>query len=102
MKLQGGWKEEMVQESDILELNYVKGCAREAYHLHPVALLNLPSVSMQDMTIVDYFILKGSRVLLSQYWLGRNPRVWEDPLKFNLERHLIKEVNLTENCKIFH
>jgi phenylalanine N-monooxygenase len=53
---------------------------------------------MQDMIVAGYFIPKGSHVLLSRYGLGRNPRVWEDPLKFNPERHLIKkEVNLTEN-----
>jgi phenylalanine N-monooxygenase len=91
-------KKRWVQESDILELNYVKACAREGYRLHPVAPFNLPHVSMQDMTVAGYFIPKGSHVLLSRYGLGRNPRVWEDPLKFKPERHMIKkEVNLTEN-----
>ena len=91
-------KKRWVQESDIPKLNYVKACAREGYRLHPVAPFNLPHVSMQDMTVTGYFIPKGSHVLLSRYGLGRNPRVWENPLKFNPERHLIKkEVNLIEN-----
>jgi phenylalanine N-monooxygenase len=97
-------KERWVQESDIPQLNYVKACAREGYRLHPVAPFNLPHVSMQDMTIAGYFIPKGSHVLLSRYGLGRNPRVWEEPLKFKPERHLKKDessakevVNLTEN-----
>ncbi|KAE8076178.1 hypothetical protein FH972_014842 [Carpinus fangiana] len=99
-------KERWVQEYDIPELNYVKACAREGYRLHPVAPFNMPHVSMQDMTVAGYFIPKGSHVLLSRYGLGRNPRVWEEPLKFKPERHLLKkdeslanhmEVNLTEN-----
>ncbi|GLT55162.1 hypothetical protein SLA2020_283070 [Shorea laevis] len=91
-------KERWVQEYDIPELNYVKACAREGYRLHPIAPFNLPHVSMQDMTIAGYFIPKGSHVLLSRYGLGRNSQVWEEPLKFDPNRHLNKEVvNLTEN-----
>ena len=57
---------------DIPKLNYVKACAREGYHLHPVAPFNLPHVSMQDMTVAGYIMPKGSHVLLSQYRLGHN------------------------------
>lgn len=90
--------ERWVQEYDIPKLNYVKACAREGYRLHPIAPFNVPHVSMQDMTIAGYFIPKGSHVLLSRYGLGRNSQVWEEPLKFDPDRHLNKEVvNLTEN-----
>ncbi|KAK8717820.1 hypothetical protein V6N13_045074 [Hibiscus sabdariffa] len=40
----------------------------------------------------DYFIPKGSRVVLSREGLGRNLKVWDDPCKFKPERHL-------EGCK---
>jgi phenylalanine N-monooxygenase len=92
-------KERWVQEYDIPELNYVKACAREGYRLHPVAPFNVPHVSMQDMIVAGYFIPKGSHVLLSRYGLGRNPRVWEEPLKFKPERHLIKKYESLANCK---
>jgi phenylalanine N-monooxygenase len=58
-------KERWVQESDNPKLNYVKACAREGYRLHSVVPFNLPHVAMQDMTVADYFIPKGSHVLLS-------------------------------------
>ncbi|CAI0377387.1 unnamed protein product [Linum tenue] len=88
-----GW-DRLVQESDIERLNYVKACAREAFRLHPLAPFNAPRVG-------GYFIPKCSHALLSRYGLGRNPKVWVDPLKFDPERHLRDgsdvEVALTEH-----
>ncbi|KAJ4824673.1 hypothetical protein Tsubulata_041857 [Turnera subulata] len=81
-------KERLVQESDIRELNYVKACAREAFRLHPMSAFNIPHMSTQDTTVAGYYIPKGSHALLSRYGLGRNPKVWDDPLKFDPERHM--------------
>ncbi|CAH8382220.1 unnamed protein product [Eruca vesicaria subsp. sativa] len=92
-------KERLVQESDIPKLNYIKAILREAFRLHPVAAFNLPHVALSDATVAGYHIPKGSQVLLSRYGLGRNPKVWADPLSFKPERHLneCSEVILTEN-----
>ena len=81
-------KERQVQESDLPKLNYVKACAREAFRLHPIVPFNVPHVSMNDTIIANCFIPKGSHVLLSRLGLGRNPKVWDEPLKFKPERHL--------------
>ncbi|XP_068644685.1 tyrosine N-monooxygenase-like [Aristolochia californica] len=81
-------KDRLVQESDFPLLNYVKACAREAFRLHPIAPFNLPHVSTCDTTVAGYFIPKGTHVLLSRIGLGRNPKVWDDPLKFRPERHM--------------
>ncbi|GLT61736.1 hypothetical protein SLA2020_344200 [Shorea laevis] len=81
-------KDRLVQESDIPNLNYIKACIREAFRLHPFAPFNVPHVSISDQIVSGYFIPKGSRVLLSRKALGRNPNVWEEPLKFKPERHL--------------
>ncbi|KAI3903126.1 hypothetical protein MKW92_030425 [Papaver armeniacum] len=95
-------KSRWVQESDIPKLNYVKACAREALRLHPLAPFNVPHVSISDTVVAGYFIPKGSHVLLSRRGLGRNPRIWHEPLKFYPERHLISkdggiaDVDLTE------
>ncbi|KAK0580110.1 hypothetical protein LWI29_036530 [Acer saccharum] len=55
-----------------------------------------------DTTVANYFIPKGSHVLLSRSVLGRNPKAWPDEtLKFKPERHLKdddgSELVLTEN-----
>ncbi|KAI3927706.1 hypothetical protein MKW92_007873 [Papaver armeniacum] len=95
-------KNRWVQESDIPKLNYVKACAREALRLHPIAPFNVPHVSKSDTVVSGYFIPKGSHVLLSRIGLGRNHRIWNEPLKFYPERHLISKdgginhVDLTE------
>ncbi|CAK7323490.1 unnamed protein product [Dovyalis caffra] len=92
-------KERLVQESDFAQLNYVKACAREAFRLHPIAPFNVPHVSVADTIVANYFIPKGSCILLSRPGLGSNPKVWDEPLKFKPERHLdgTNKVVLTEN-----
>ncbi|WMV22654.1 hypothetical protein MTR67_016039 [Solanum verrucosum] len=81
-----------VQESDLSKLNYVKACIKETFRLHPAMTFNVPHVSVSDTIVGEkYFIPKGSIVLLSRLRLGRNSRVWEDPLKFKPERHLKME-----------
>ncbi|KAL5974793.1 hypothetical protein ACLOJK_031464 [Asimina triloba] len=91
-------RERLVQESDFPHLKYIKACARESFRLHPIAPFNLPHVALADATVAGYFIPKGSHVLLSRIGLGRNAKVWDDPLRFNPERHLKDglEVELVE------
>ncbi|KAK4404158.1 Phenylalanine N-monooxygenase CYP79D16 [Sesamum angolense] len=81
-------RDRLVDESDLSKLNYVKACAKEAFRLHPVVPFNVPHVSIEDTVVGGYFIPKGSQVLLSRLGLGRNPRVWEDPLVYKPERHI--------------
>ncbi|KAF4356791.1 hypothetical protein F8388_000594 [Cannabis sativa] len=78
----------LLQESHILQLPYIIACAREALRLHPVTAFNVPHVSTSDSTVAGYFIPKGSNVLLSRVGLGRNHTVWDQPLRFNPDRHL--------------
>ncbi|XLT50721.1 hypothetical protein HN873_043325 [Arachis hypogaea] len=89
----------LVQESDIPKLNYVKACLREGFRLHPIVDFNVPHVSTEDTMVANYFIPKGSHVLIRRQGVGQNPRVWEEPLKFKPERHLKRDgcdLTLTE------
>ncbi|KAK7282955.1 hypothetical protein RIF29_12102 [Crotalaria pallida] len=81
-------KHRLVQESDIPNLNFVKACLRESFRLHPMVPFNVPHVAMKDTMVANYFIPKGSHVLLSRQELGRNPKVWNEPHEFKPERHL--------------
>ena len=84
--------ERLVQEFDIMQLKYVKACGREAMRLHPMSSFNDPHLSMVDAIVAGYFIPKGSHILLNQVGLGRNPKVWEEPLRFKPERHMNDDV----------
>ncbi|OIW14099.1 hypothetical protein TanjilG_19478 [Lupinus angustifolius] len=81
-------KGRLVQESDFPKLNYVKACAREAFRLHPIVDFNIVHVAMSDTNVANYFIPKGSHILIRRQGIGQNPRVWKDPLKFIPESHL--------------
>ncbi|CDP13907.1 unnamed protein product [Coffea canephora] len=80
-------KGRLVQESDIPQLNYVKACVKESLRLHPITPFNLPHVSMSNVVVGGYFIPKGSHILLGRRGLGRNPKVWQEPLEFKPERY---------------
>ncbi|KAL0434275.1 UNVERIFIED_CONTAM: Valine N-monooxygenase 1 [Sesamum latifolium] len=84
-------RDRLVDESDLSKLNYVKACAKEAFRLHPMVPFNVPHVSSKDTIVGGYFIPKGSQVLLSRVGLGRNPRIWEDPLIYKPERHIVNK-----------
>ena len=81
-------RERLVEEYDIPNLKYLTACIRESFRLHPFSPFNIPHVSNSDIIVAGYFIPKGSEVLLSRIGLGRNPKIWEDPMKFNPERHM--------------
>ncbi|CAM0909156.1 unnamed protein product [Alopecurus aequalis] len=81
-------RERLVQESDIPQLTYAKACVREAFRLHPVAPFSVPRAALVDTVVAGYRVPKGSHVLLSRTGLGRNPAVWDDPLRFKPERHI--------------
>ncbi|RYR27599.1 hypothetical protein Ahy_B01g051618 [Arachis hypogaea] len=56
-------------------------------------------ISMEDTTIIGgkYLIPKGSHVLIERHALGRNPKVWNEPHKFNPQHHL---TNSSEGCDV--
>ncbi|KAL6503450.1 hypothetical protein OROGR_025373 [Orobanche gracilis] len=93
-------RDRFVQESDLPRLNYIKSCVKESFRLHPVNPFSPPHVSTRDTIVGHYFIPKGSHVLVSRIGLGRNPRVWENHLKYNPGRHIVddcKEVVLVDH-----
>ncbi|EOA37874.1 hypothetical protein CARUB_v10011470mg [Capsella rubella] len=94
-------KDRLVQESDIPNLTYLKACCRETFRIHPSAHYIPTHVARQDTTLGGYFIPQGSHVHICRPGLGRNPKIWKDPLVYKPERHLqgdgiTKEVTLVE------
>lgn len=72
--------------ADLVNLPYTHGVFEEAIRLYPPIWLTA-RVCQQDDYIADYFIPKGSTVLICPYTIHRRECYWEKPLEFIPERH---------------
>uniref|UniRef100_F6LHL9 Flavonoid-6-hydroxylase n=1 Tax=[Saintpaulia] hybrid cultivar TaxID=911500 RepID=F6LHL9_9LAMI len=75
-------------ESDIPNLPYLQAVCKETFRKHPSTPLNLPRSSAEACTVDGYYIPKNTRLSVNIWAIGRDPRVWENPLDFNPERFL--------------
>ncbi|KAG5007619.1 hypothetical protein JHK85_026161 [Glycine max] len=81
-----------VEEIDLEKLAYLNMVVKETLRLHPVAPLLVPRESREDVTIDGYFIKKKSRIIVNAWAIGRDPKVWHNPLMFDPKRF--------ENCNV--
>ncbi|XP_077230089.1 premnaspirodiene oxygenase-like [Tasmannia lanceolata] len=77
---------EKILESDIGELTYLKLVIKETMRLCPPLPLLVPRESMEKCEINGYEIPKKTRVLVNSWALSRDPRYWENPEVFEIER----------------
>ncbi|KAG8472615.1 hypothetical protein CXB51_034415 [Gossypium anomalum] len=80
-------KSKLVQEFDTQRLPYLQAIIKESFRLHPP----IPMISrkaIEDCKINGYTIPAQSLLFVNIWAIGRDPKVWEDPLKFQPERFL--------------
>jgi cytochrome P450 len=87
-------RDRWVEEKDIVNLPYIDAIAKETMRLHPVAPMLVPRLSREDCKIEGYDILKGTRVLVNVWTIGRDPAVWENPNEFCPERFIGKDIDV--------
>jgi len=58
---------------------------RETTRLHPAGVIS-PREAAVDVTVGGYRIPKGTLILWSAHLAGRDPRAWNDPLRFDPDR----------------
>ncbi|XP_057817251.2 cytochrome P450 750A1 [Cryptomeria japonica] len=86
-------KHRMVRECDLVNMEYLHCVVQETFRLHPAGPLMLPHESREACTVRGYHIPNKTRLVVNVWAMGRDPVVWEDPLKFDPERFMGKNVN---------
>lgn len=71
--------------ADVPHLKYTECVVREALRLYPPAYV-IGRRPLTDITIGGHFIPAGTNVLMSQWIVHRDPRWFDDPLRFDPQR----------------
>ncbi|KAJ7561551.1 hypothetical protein O6H91_03G032800 [Diphasiastrum complanatum] len=83
-----------VDESDIPELIYLQAIIKEAMRLHPPGPLLIPHRSTADCVVKGYHIPKNTNLIVNMYAIGRDAKIWENPLQFMPERFLDSSIDV--------
>ena len=70
---------------DIKRLPYVHRVLLETMRLYPPAF-GIFREALQDLDIGGHLVPAGDYVVMSQWVTHRDPRLWEDPLRFDPDR----------------
>ncbi|CAM8883792.1 unnamed protein product [Rhodiola kirilowii] len=81
-------KSNMIEESDMKQLKYIKCIVKEIFRMHPPAPLLLPHEAIKSTKIgkEQYDVLEKTRIFVNAWALGRDPAYWTDPDMFYPER----------------
>ncbi|XP_059643857.1 probable (S)-N-methylcoclaurine 3'-hydroxylase isozyme 2 [Cornus florida] len=90
-------KQDFVKESHLPQLHYLQACFKETLRLHPPAPFLLPCRAPESCRVMNYAIPKNCQVLVNVWAIGRDPMIWEDPLKFKPERFLNSTLDFKGN-----
>ncbi|XP_024926705.2 cytochrome P450 71D9-like [Ziziphus jujuba] len=82
-----------VDETKIHELEYLKAVIKETLRIHPPVPLLLPKETSQSCVVNGYYIPKKTKVIVNAWAIGRDPKHWTEPEKFNPERFLNNSVD---------
>jgi len=81
-------KERCVEESDIDKLVYLQAIVKETLRLYPPAPLSGPREFSENTNLGGYDVKKGTTLIMNQWKIHTDPKVWLEPLEFKPERFL--------------
>ncbi|KAF3626496.1 hypothetical protein BC332_30249 [Capsicum chinense] len=85
--------ERMVKESDLENLKYLDMVVKEGMRLHSVVPISQRE-AREDCVVDGFHIRKGSRIMINNYAVQRDPNVWSEPEKFLPERFVGSSIDV--------
>ncbi|GLT62909.1 hypothetical protein SLA2020_355110 [Shorea laevis] len=76
----------LVEESDLGKLSYLHCIINETMRMYPAGPLLVPHESSQECFVGGYRIPRGTMLLVNQWAIHNDPKIWEEPEKFKPER----------------
>ncbi|GLJ48373.1 hypothetical protein SUGI_1021250 [Cryptomeria japonica] len=97
-------EDDKVTSSHIGSMEYLHCVVKETMRLYPIAPLLIPHESTEDCVVKgphhDYFIPTKTRLIINAWAIGRDPKVWEDPLEFRPERFVGKNLDMIRDPEL--
>lgn len=75
------------RSDDVTQLPYTEAAFAESLRLYPPAWA-MGRQALEDFSLGEYFLPRGTTVLMSQYVMHRDPEYFPEPLAFRPERFL--------------
>ncbi|MBA0655671.1 hypothetical protein Goklo_008129, partial [Gossypium klotzschianum] len=76
------------KEADVAKLPYLQSIISETLRLYPAAPLLVPHSASEVCSIGGYEIPKDAIVMANDWAIQRDPKLWDDALRFKPERGL--------------
>lgn len=85
-------KSRLIQESDIPNLPYMRAIIKETLRIHPTVPV-IVRESSESCKVYGYEIAAKTVLFVNLWSMGRDPKLWENPLEFRPERFMCEENN---------
>ncbi|KAL1546910.1 cytochrome P450 81Q32-like [Salvia divinorum] len=83
----------LVDDSDLPHLPYLQAVIKETLRLCPGSPMLVPHESSASCTVGGYRVPSRTMLLVNMWAIQRDPKMWEDPMKFKPERFIDLEGN---------
>lgn len=92
-------KNTLITEPDTYnnKLPYLSAFVKEVMRLHMAIPLLVPHMNLHHEKLAGYDIPAESKILVNAWWIGNNPKHWENPEKFMPERFLDGSIEANGN-----